>query len=376
MAERLELPLLRRLVLIGAGRANLHVLRALSKPLVRGLEIVLIAPDRNHYSAAMYSGLVRGEYTTEMTRIDVAALAERAGARLVHSHVRLVAIGERAVHTNGGRVPFDVCSLDVEGESEGRALPGVEAHAPPLRQMSTLPQVRQWIEEHIADASERFDCVIVGAGTRGVETAFILQRMLSGTRHGGVVTLVDEAQTILADAPQCRDIARGALERAGVCFVLGMRVVEVRDDCVLLGSGASLPAKMVLWATGASAPDFITASELPHDARGHLLVDDGLRAIDGSPVWAAGDCAARPGAVDGHRDSTSAQARVLERALRAAVDAPSSAAVRQGARELCLLDTGDGRALMRWGDVRSHSRLAGWFKRRLDRQFVAGFAHP
>jgi NADH dehydrogenase FAD-containing subunit len=365
---------LRRLVLVGAGRANLHVLHALAKPLVRGLEIVIVAPERETYSASMHSGLLRGTYTPDMARVDVAALADRAGARLVQAVVQRISIDDRAVHTASGRIPFDVCSLDVEGESEGRALPGVETYALPLRQTSTLPEVRTRIDEILSAAAGRLDCVIVGGGTRGVETAFVLQRLLSATRHGGVVTIVDEAPTILADSPSCRDIARHALASAGVCFVLGTPVVEVGADCVLLGSGGSLPAQLVLWATGGGAPEFISTSGLPHDAHGHLLVDDALRAIDGSPVWAAGDCVAQPVGEKATGDQRDVPARLLERALRAAVDAPRSAVIPHASRALCLLDTGDGRAIVRWGGFTGRSRMAGWLKRRLDRRFVAGFA--
>ena len=77
-------PRLRRLVLLGAGRAHLHLLRALSHPLVRGLEIVLVTTDAVQYDSAMTSGILRGAYDESEARIDVAALAERAGARIVH----------------------------------------------------------------------------------------------------------------------------------------------------------------------------------------------------------------------------------------------------------------------------------------------------
>ena len=55
-------PRLRRLVLIGAGRANLHLLRGLSRSLVRGLEIVLVTPDGEMFDPSMTSGLLRGAY--------------------------------------------------------------------------------------------------------------------------------------------------------------------------------------------------------------------------------------------------------------------------------------------------------------------------
>jgi NADH dehydrogenase FAD-containing subunit len=366
---------LRRLVLLGAGRAHLHVLRALSRPLVRGLEIVLVTPEREYFNAAMQSGILQGAYATDAARIDVAALADRAGARLVEAEADRILSAEHVVIARGERIPFDACSLDDDGESEGADLPGVRRHALPLRPASVLPQVREQIETTLSNATGRMDCVIVGGGVRGVEAAFVLQRMLGETKHGGVVTIVDEASTILEDAESCRDLAREALERAGVCFVLGSRATELHADSVILGNGGSLPASLVLWATSARAPESIVMSGLRHDRRGRLLVDHALRAIDGSAVWAAGSCASRTTGSSNDAEFGSTQGRVLERSLRAALDAPSSSAVRRARRELCLLDTADGRAVIGWGAVRGRFLAAGWLKRRLDRRFVAGFAH-
>jgi NADH dehydrogenase len=366
----------RRLVLIGAGRGHLHLLRALAKPLVRGLEIVLLTPEREHFSATMHSALLRGALTPAEARIDVVALAERAGARLLTTAPNHIAMDEHVVLAGAERIPFDVCSLDVDGEPDGANLPGVRSHALPLRPTSVLPLVRERIEACIAGASGRVNCAIVGGGTRGVETAFVLQGLLSHATHGGVVTIVDETPAILADAAPCRDLARDALERAGVCFVLGTPVVEVRADRVLLGNGGELPATLVLWATSGSAPDLIVSSGLPHDSRGRLVVDDGLRAIDGSQVWAAGDCAARAADASNVEYSNAADWRMLERSVRAALGAPPSPAPRRRGRELCLLDTADGRALAHWRGVRGRSSVAGWLKRRLDRRLVASFARP
>jgi NADH dehydrogenase FAD-containing subunit len=322
----------------------------------------------------MQSGILRGRYVPDAARIDVAALAARAGARLVEAEADRILSAEHVVIARGERIPFDACSLDDDGESEGADLPGVRRHALPLRPASVLPQVREQIETTLSNATARIDCVIVGGGVRGVEAAFVLQEMLGATKHGGVVTIVDEAATILEDAESCRDVAREALERLGVCFALGSRVIELHADRVVLDNGGSLSASLVLWATSARAPESIVMSGLRHDRRGRLLVDDTLRAIDGSPVWAAGSCASRATGSTNESEFSSAHGRVLERSLRAALDAPSSSAVRHARRTLCLLDTADGRAVIGWGGVRGRSRVAGWLKRRLDRRFVASFA--
>lgn len=360
-------PHLRRLVLIGAGRANLQLLRALSRSLARGLEVVLVTPEVEMFDPSMTSGLLRGAYDLGDARIDVAAVATRAGARVVQASADRLLSEARVVEAGGERLAFDLCVIDEIGAPVGAERPGVVAHAIPLRPASILPEVRRIVEERLGADSDPISCTIVGGGTIGVECAFSLQRMLGRRPGGGVVSIVDAAPDILGDAEPCREIARHALERAGVCFALGAGVVEVRADRVVLASGGSLPTDLTIWATGGAPSPLIAASGLAHDTSGRLLVDEGLRARDGAPVWAAGDCAAATGSAADPRS----QAALIEREVRRQLGAAVPRRAPRGASRLCVLDTGDGRAILRWRTVTMRSPLAWWIKRRLDHRFVS-----
>jgi selenide,water dikinase len=136
---------------------------------------------------------------------------------------------------------------------------------------------------------------------------------------------------------------------------------------VVLASGGSLPTDLTIWATGGAPTPLIAASGLPHDTRGRLLVDEHLRARDGSPIWAAGDCAAASGSAA----SPASQWTLLEREIRRQLGAAAPSRAGQGSSTLCMLDTGDGRAILRWQALTMRSRLAWRIKRRLDRRFVA-----
>jgi len=361
---------MRRLVLVGGGRAHLGVLHALARRVVRGAEVVLVSDDRESFHPSMAAALLRGDCSLGEARIDLVALADRAGARVVTGSVSRIEVEQRHLLSGTERIPFDVCSFDAVGWPEGADLPGVVEHALPLRPTSALPGVREAVESRLSGSAGRIDCVVVGAGRTGVEAAFSMQQRLRGHASGGVVTLVDGATTILAGESPCRDVAVRELQRDGVCFALGSRVIEVKRDGVVLASGAMLPADLVLWATPGASPPVIAESGLPHDARGRLLVDEWLRSRDGAPVWAAGDCAAleAPGAAS--------HTQTLVRSLRSAL-AESDVGARGSERDHpCLLDTGDGRAIVGWGPIEARSRLGGWLRRRRDRQYVAELARP
>ncbi len=366
-------PRLRRLVLVGAGRAHLHLLRTLARPLVRGLEVVLVTPDREQYDAAMTSGILRGASDAQEARLDVAGLAERAGARIVDARADRLDPNAHVVYAGSERIAFDLCSLDEVGAPLGGELPGVVEHAIPLRPPSILPEVRTVLEERLADGPAPIRCTIVGGGSVGVECAFVLQQLLRTRSGRGVVTIVDAAPYVLGDLAPCREPAHAALESRGICFVLGTRATGVRTEGVALSSGAVLPSDLVVWATGGAPPRMIAESGLPHDGDGRLLVDARLRARSGAPVWAAGDCASvdEAVAVDPRRHG-----EILAREISAQLGAPRRRVGSPRARPLCLLDTADGAAIMRWGPVTARSRLAGWLKRRLDRRFVERLGSP
>ena len=329
---------------------------------------MLVTTDRVQYDPAMTSGILRGAYDESEARIDVAALAERAGARVVQARVDRFDPHAHVVHAGQERLAFDLCSIDELGPPLGGELPGVVDHAIPLRPASIVPEARDVILERLADGPHPVRVTIVGGGSIGVECAFVLQRILRAREGRGVVTIVDAVSHVLGDLAPCRESAHRALESRGICFVLGTGAVAVRPEGVVLSSGALLPSDLVVWATGGAAPGFIADSGLPHDAHGRLLVDAKLRVRSGAAIWAAGDCASLEAAVavDPRR-----QGEILEREVKAHLGAPHRRVAPPRVRPPCLLDTGDGRAIVRWGPVTARSRLAGWLKRRLDRQFVA-----
>ena len=338
---------------------------------MRGLEVVVVTTDRVQYDPAMASGILRGSYSESEARVDVHALAERAGARIVDARADHLSQTPHVVHAGAERIAFDLCSIDEMGPPLGSDLFGVADHAITLRPAASLLDARRAIEARLADGPSRINCAVVGGGSTGVECAFVLQRLVRARPGGGVVTIIEAAPHLLAELPSCRQSVHRALEREGVCFALGARAVEVHEDGVLLASGGGLPSDLVVWTTGGAPAPLIAQSGLPHDAHGRLLVDEGLQARSGAPIWAAGDCANVEHPIAG--DSRS-HGELLERALRAYLRGRAGHLSRPRARPLCLIDTADGRAIVRWGPIAGRSRLAGWLKRRLDRRFVVRLA--
>ncbi|MCY7378205.1 MAG: hypothetical protein LH467_02565, partial [Gemmatimonadaceae bacterium] len=144
----------RRLVLVGGGHAHLHVLRALARRPIPDTEVVLVAAG-DHFYSAMVPGYLQGQYEAEALRVDLHALARRAGVRMVRARADRVDAARRTVVAGGVDIPFDCCSLDIGGEPAGTATPGVNRWALTLRPMERALALRARVDALVAAASER-----------------------------------------------------------------------------------------------------------------------------------------------------------------------------------------------------------------------------
>lgn len=361
----------RRLVLVGAGRAHLHVLRELARRPIAEVETVVVASQPYHHRA-MLPGFLQGEYDADALRISLASLAERAHARLIEAVVEQVDVARRVVVANGESLTFDVCSFDVEGDTEDGGTPGVREHALSLHPASLVTALRTRVDALLA-SGRAVAIVVVGGGAEGVETALALRHRMRASNATGSVTLVEAGRELLPGhgAPM-RALAFQVLRQGDVSVALGGRVTAVAASGATFDSGAILPADLVIWAKEPSAPSLFRQSGLPTDTQGRLSVDRSLRSADGTAVFGAGDCVSVEGLPDLRLDGSNAtrMARTLDRSLRSALGKGRAGKLRPRRSSFTLLDAGGGRALMRWRGTHRHSRWAGRLKRMLDRRFM------
>lgn len=326
---------MRRVLLVGGGHAHAWVL-------CQGVpgEVTLVTPYAHHVYSGMLPGFVAGHYKLEEIRIDVAALAARAGVRLVLGSVAALDAGRRVARLEDGtEIEYDLASLDVGSHA---AAPAYALAAKPFE-----PFMEQWLE-----VRERVRAVaVVGGGAAGVELA-----MAVAHRTNAHVTLFSDRPMFRPGLARriARQLQRHGVElRAGVAFEESMR------------AGFDL----VIWSGGAAALPWLRESGLAVDERGFVLVDDRLRSVSHPEVLAAGDCATL-------RDAAHPKSGVF--AVR---HAPVLAANLGGAdrryvpqrRTLALISCGERYAIADWGGVSWEGAWVWRWKDRIDRRWVEGF---
>ena len=356
---------MKQLLLVGGGHSHLAVLKSFGDTPAAGARLALLSPSRHAFYSGMVPGVVAGHYAPGDCRIDLGALAARAGARFLLDSAAGVDPARREVTTaQGERLHYDVLSLDT-GSSDGEPA-GAAGHALRVRPVEAF--LAGW--ERLRESARRGEVrriAVVGGGAAGVE-------VLLAMRHGlaGVVAefaLFSELP-LLAGHGARRSMARILGER-GVRVHSGRKVFAAGENGLELDGGERFEAQAAVWATGAHAPSWIARSGLATDARGFVAVSDTLQSRSRPEIFAAGDVAT----VIGEPRPKSGvfavrQGPVLARNLRRALAGEAPERFRPPSRSLALISCGDRYAVASWGGFALEGAWVWRWKDRIDRRFV------
>jgi selenide,water dikinase len=366
----------RRLLLVGAGHALLEILRRLILEPLAEVELTVVSLGALHHYSGMVPGYLQGTYREEEIAVRVPELVERAGGRFVAGRAVGVDPGERRVRVEtreeGIReVAYDLVSFAVGSNTAGVDSPEVAGQARRIKPLERVHALRQ----RLLDLTEE-KVAVVGGGAAGVEVSLAIAAVLERTGSAHRITILDAGEEILAGyRDRFRERAREILAKRGIAVRTGQRVAAVHAGEVETESGVRVPSRLTVWLTGAVAWPLFRDSGLPLDGRGFLLIDDALRSVADPRIFAAGDC----GTLASHPETPKAgvyavrEAPVLWESLQAAVRRGEPPRYRPQRGFLSILNTGDGRALLDYKGIVSHSRWAWRLKDRLDRRFMARY---
>ena len=361
---------MKRLVLAGGGHAHLAVLEHFAKAPVANLELVLATPSRYQYYSGMLPGWLAGHYAQAQCRIDLAALAARAGARLIQAPVRQLRADARTLELgDGGRLAYDLLSLDVGSATEVSALQALGDKLLPIKPLDALfarwPDVLQ-----AAQARAGFCLVVVGGGAAGLEVALAAAYALRGASCTASVHLVASESGMLAGhAPSVQQRALRCAQAARLN--LHFQRAEGHQDGVRLADGQLLPADCVIAATGAQAHAWLESSGLNLDAAGFVQVGADHRSSSHLQVFAAGDTCARNDLMLQKSGVHAVRAGpVLAHNLRAAITGAALRSYVPRRHTLYLLACGPRQAIASWGGLSAQGRWVWRWKNHIDQGFV------
>ena len=378
-------PVVKDVVLLGAGHAHVGVLRRFGMRPEPGVRLTLVTRQLHTPYAGMLSGLVAGFYGFDDTHIDTGPLCRFAGARLIHAEaVGLDLAGRRVLCRGRPPVAFDLLSINIGSTPCTGAVPGAADHAVPVKPIDGFLDRFEAMRARVLARGGRARVGVVGAGAGGVELTLALERRLrrevaaAGHDPAGLVfTLVTRSAEVLPDFPlRMRARFASILRERGIAVRTGSPAVAVEDGALHLGDGAVLPLDEILWTTQAAPAAWLRETGLALDERGFIRVGTTLESVSHPGVFAAGDVASLAGrelpksGVYAVREGP-ALAENLRRALRGRALAP----YRPQRDALYLVSTGERHAIgTRNGIVFEGEwvwRLKDWIDRRFMRRFNA-----
>lgn len=336
-----------RVVILGGGFAGAYCARAAERTLRRvNAEVLLV--DRHNYFA-FYPLLVEagsGSVQPRHAVVPVRSFLRRtaflmADVQHVDVHERQVTV--QVVGEPGTRViPYDHLVLALGTVARRPDIPGLREHVYEMKSLAQAIALRDRVIEVLEQANatrepERvralLHLVVVGGNFTGVEVAGEFHALMreAAARYPRLdakdctVTLIDRGDRILPGLDRAlSDWAAGYLRGRGMNLRMHESVSEMHADRLVLGSGAILHARTVVWCAGITPNPLIARLGLPVDPLGYLLTDRDLRVPATGDLWAIGDCAVNLDA-EGNAYPATAQhavrqgqhlARNLARALR------------------------------------------------------------
>lgn len=319
---------LHEIVVAGGGAGGLELATRLGDSLGRRRKahVTLIERSRTHFWKPQLHQLAAGSMDPGVYQTNYLAQSHWHGFRYRIGEMIGLDRRRREVHVapfideDGDAVTprrafrYDTLVMAVGSLTNDFGTPGVGEHAIALETPAEAARfhrrlVNACIRAHAQSGPLRhgqLHVAIVGAGATGVELAAELHKSTRTLVSYGLdridpekdikLILIEAADRILPALPaRLSEAAKRLLETLRVQILTSARVAQVLPRGVMLASGDTVPAELVVWAAGVKAPDFLRDLDgLETNRINQLVVRPTLETSRDPNIFAIGDCAACP----------------------------------------------------------------------------------
>jgi sulfide:quinone oxidoreductase len=290
MARAHASPSPRRVAICGGGVAAVEALLALRALLEVGVEVHLVAPNRQF----IYQPLaVAAPFDLAQTHLsDLAGIAGEQRAELhVDSLARVDAEHRRIALAGGNTLPYDALLVAV-GARRHDWLQGA-LHFGGAAEVAAF---RALLERLESGADQRLSFVNPAGNSWALplyELALLTASRLADRGVIGVeLSLVTpEAEPLAVFGPAAGRMLRNLLAARGIALKAGARVEKIQSGKLHLHTGATLEVDQVVTLAQLEGP---AVPGLPCDAAGFIAVDEQSRVTGLDDVYAVGDATTGP----------------------------------------------------------------------------------
>ncbi|QKY19444.1 FAD-dependent oxidoreductase [Halolamina sp. CBA1230] len=298
-------------LVLGGGYAGLTVTRKLERRLPASATLTLVDDTGSHLVQHELHRAVRDPDYVDEISVPLAEILDRAALR--EGEVTGVDRESRTVSlADGDTLDYDYCVVALGAETAFYDVPGVEAHATPLKRLEHAAEIRREFEavvdefgheDPVANTERTGTVVVGGAGLSGVQVAGELAVMAREREvaESVEIVLLEQEETVAPGFPeQFQTATRERLDAQNVDVRTGATVTAADEATITVADGAAIDYDQFVW-TGGIRGNGAMGGERPQ-VRGDLRLDertfalgDAVRIVDadGEPVPASASAAVR-----------------------------------------------------------------------------------
>jgi NADH:ubiquinone reductase (H+-translocating) len=310
-----------RIIVVGGGAGGLELATKLGRTLGRKGRAQVTLVDRK--ASHLWKPLLH-EVATGSMDAGVDALSYRAHAKNHHFDFQMGSLKEidreNKVITLDGlydehnellmperNIDYDILVMAIGSTSNDFNTPGVRDNCIFLDSQEQAHRFRtemnnQFLKLHANQELKTVDIAIVGAGATGVELSAELHNAVAELRTYGFgdldssrlnVNLIEAGERILpALPPRISSAAHSELTKLGVNVRTMTMVTKADSTGLTTKDGEHIPAKIMVWAAGIKAPDFMKdIAGLETNRINQLVVKPTLQTTRDDDIYAIGDLA-------------------------------------------------------------------------------------
>ena len=276
-----------QIVIVGGGIAAVSAAEAARRTSANAkITLVSREPELPYYRINL-TRFLAGEIEAPELVLHPAAWYEKQNIEIRTSAV-VESIGSKQVGIrNGSSLPFDKLILATGANAFLPSTPGANLnHVMTLR---TIEDARRLVES----LRPGLKCICIGGGILGLETAGAF------ARRGAVVTLLEGHPYLMPRQLSRRagEIMKQFVEGIGIRLRTEARTKEITETGVLLETGETLPADLVIFTTGVRSNTEL-AKKAGLTVNNGIVVDNHLQTTN-PDIFSAGDSAEHNGILYG-----------------------------------------------------------------------------
>lgn len=282
---------MQKVLILGGGYGSLSFIKSLRTADLKDFDFTLITKEREHYQSVLLHEVISRAQDITIKYEDI--LPEKI--HFVQDEVK--EIKRNSVLGSKGEYWYDILVLALGFSSDDFGIPGVKQYAHSLVNFKESLETHQKLQEKLKQG--KTEIVVCGGGFSGIELLGNLALDLKEKNNADFKLKCIEAMPSIVPMfnEELAFVAKEYLENLGVEFYLGSKILECKEDCVIVekdGEQKEIKGDFIFWTAGVKGNEVIANSPFFASVRSKIEVDAYLNPINGDMknIFVLGDCAA------------------------------------------------------------------------------------